>query len=168
MNMKSKGGFLVMVLSVLGVVLYVTIFSSVMDAFETIRTYANIATFTALSTVVQIAPTVLLLSGLFAGAFGYWKGYQTGAKQDASGLMRMVLGVLMIILFVTLFSTILTSMYTLWGYADGAGNVSSNYTAFQTVVTITPTILFLMGIFAGIGTAVGGYRARKARKGALI
>ncbi len=166
---QNKGGFLAMVLSVLGVVLYVTLFSSILAALESIRGYANIATFTALATVVQIAPTVLLLGGVFAAGFGYWQGYKSvaGGRGDTGGLMRMVMGVLVIILFVTLFSTILTSMYTLWGYSNGAGNVSSQYTAFQTVCTIVPTILFLTGIFAGVATTVSGARARKGKKSLL-
>jgi len=156
-----KGGFLAMVVSVLGVVLYVTMFSTVLTAFETLRTHTNIATFTALSTVVAIAPTVLLLAGIFAAGFGYYKGYKSTASggSDTGGLMRMVLGVLVIILFVTLFSTIVTAMYTLYS-ADNA----SEYTAFQTVVQIAPTVLFLAGVFAGGATAAGGYRARKRKK----
>ena len=159
--MQNKGGFLGMVLSVLGVVLLFALFSSIMTAFETIRTYANIATFTALSTVVQIAPTVLLLGSLFGAGVGYWQGSKAvSAKgQDTSGLLRMVMGVLVIILFVTLFSTILSSAYTL--YSDAS---AGNYTAFKTVVSITPTILFLGGIFAGVSTSVTGYQARKKGK----
>jgi len=156
-----RGGFLAMVVSVLGVVLYVTMFSTVLTAFETLRTHANIATFVALETVVEIAPTVLLLAGIFAAGFGYYKGYKSSAQagSDTSGLMRMVLGILVIILFVTLFSTIVTAMYTLHS-ADNA----DQYTAFQTVVTIAPTVLFLAGIFAGGATAAGGYRARRRRR----
>ena len=161
--MKSnviRGGFLQMVLGVLGIVLYVTIFSSILTATEAIRAYANLSTFTALETVVEIAPTVLLLAGIFAGGFAYYKGYKMsgGEGSDPGGLMRMVLGVLVIILFVTLFSTILSSMYTLYSTTN-----ASEYTAFQTVCQITPTILFLTGIFAGTMTAVSGYKARKRR-----
>ena len=159
--MKSKalsGGFLAMVLSVLGVVLYVTIFSSVLAAAETIRTYANISTFTALETVIKIAPTILLLAGIFGGGVVYYKGLKSTSSggTDAGGLLRMVLGVLVIILFLTLFTTILTSMYTL--YSDSS---AGNYTAFKTVTSIAPTILFLVGIFAGGATVASGYKARK-------
>lgn len=158
---SMKGGFLAMVVSVLGVVLYVTMFSTVLTAFESLRTHTNIDTFTALSTVVEIAPTVLLLAGIFAAGFGYYKGYKATATggTDTGGLMRMVLGVLVIILFVTLFSTIVTAMYTLYT-ADNA----DQYTAFQTVVQIAPTVLFLAGVFAGGATAAGGYSARRKSK----
>ncbi len=163
--MRDKGGFIAMVLSVIGIVLYCALFPSIFTALETIRTYANIATFTALETIVKITPTVLLLGGLLGASFGYFKGYQSvaGKGSDPGGLIRMVMGVLVIILFVTLFSTILTSMYTLYSHAS-----AGNYTAFQTITQIVPTILFLGGIFAGASTTYGGFKARKRRKGLRI
>lgn len=164
MSLKNRGGFIAMVLAVLGVVLYVTLFSSILTGLETIRSYANISTFVALETVIKISPTILLLLGIFGGAFVYWKGYKSVAAKggDPGGLLRMVLGVLVIILFISLFYTILTSFYSLHGFEN-----ASEYTAFQTVVTILPTILFLMGIFAGSATAAGGYRARKKSRSAI-
>jgi len=155
---KNKGGFLTMILSVLGVVLYVAMFSSVLTALVAILTYANLSTFIALSTVVRIAPTVLILGGVGLAAFSYAKGNKAAAGSDPGGLMRMVLGVLVIILFATLFSTILSSFYTLYTATN-----ASDFIAFQTVVSILPTILFLGGIFAGGATAVSGYRARRKR-----
>ncbi len=148
-----------MVLSVLGVVLYVTLFKSVLDGAYAVYSYTYISTFTALQTVVQIAPTVLLLGGIFAAGFGYWKGLQSAGTHDPSGLMRMVLGVLVIVLFLSMFSTILSAMYTLYS----SGN-ASYFTAFTTVVAIAPTILFLAGIFAGGATVASGIRSRKSRK----
>jgi len=160
--LKGKGGFVTMVLSVLGIVLYTTMFSTILDAFTALSIHAHLSTFIAFETIIKIAPTVLLLGGLLAGALGYWKGYgslSTGSG-DTSGILRMVMGALMIILFVTLYTTILTSFYTLW-LAD---NATKYFIAFQTVCTIIPTILFLAGVFAGIATGVGGIRARKRRK----
>ena len=157
--MKGKSSFMTMALAVIGLVLYVTLFSSILSALETVRTYAQISTFIALKTVVEIAPTVLLLGGVFGVTFAYYKGATGAGAQDASGLLRMVFGVIMIILFVTLFSTILSSFYTLYG-ADNA----SEYIAFQTVVTIAPTVLFLGGIFAGGSTAVSGARSWRRRR----
>ena len=154
----KKQGFLTMVFSVLGVVLYVTMFSSVMTAIDAILDYTNISTFTALATATGITPTILLLGGVFAGGFGYYKGYkQLASGDDASGLIRMVMGVLTIILFLTLFSTILTAMYTLYGTAN------ATHIAFATVTQILPTILLLAGVFAGGATATSGYRARSRR-----
>lgn len=160
--LKNKGGFLAMVLAVLGIVLYTTLFSTILTAFTTLAANANISTFIAFETIIKIAPTVLLLSGLIGAGFVYWKGYGKLAAGggDTSGILRMVLGALMIILFVTLFDTILTSFYTLW-LAD---NATKYFIAFQTICTIMPTILFLAGIFAGIATGVGGLRARKSRR----
>jgi len=152
-----------MVLAVVGMVLYVTLFSSILTALEAIRSYANLATFTALETVVEIAPVVLLLAGVFAAGFAYYKGYQGSAAQDASGIMRMVLGIIMIILFVTLFSTILAAFYTLYGSTN-----ASEYTAFQTVTQIAPVVLFLSGIFAGGATTVSGGRALRRRRASRL
>lgn len=167
---KGKSAFLVMTLSVVALVLYVTLFRNIMTAFDTVRTYANISTFTALSTVVTIAPVVLLLAGIFAAGFGYYKGYKGAGAQDAAGIMRMVFGVILIILFLTLFSTILTQMYYLYigGETANADFYPSYYTAFTTVVGIAPTILFLAGIFAGGATSVSGYRSYRRRRQARL
>jgi len=114
----------------------------------------------ALSTVIGIAPTVLLLAGLFGAAFVYRKGFKVAKAGDTSGMMRMVVGVLVTILFITLFATVVTAMNTLY---TTYGSVTS-WIAFGTVVSIAPTVLFLGGIFAGASTAVSGYRARRSRK----
>jgi hypothetical protein len=100
------------------------------------------------------------MAGLFGAGIAYVMGYKSAASGggDASGLLRMVMGILTIILFVTMFSSVLTSMYSLYSNAS-----AGNYTAFQTVVQITPTIVFLSGIFAGGMTTYGGYKARKQR-----
>lgn len=168
--MKGKSSFLTMTLAVVGVVLYVTLFSSIMSAMDDIREHANIATFTALLTVIKIAPVVLLLSGVFAASFAYYKGYKGAGAQDASGIMRMVLGIIMIILFVTLFSTIMTAFYTLYlgGATANATFSPAEYTAFQTVVQIAPVILFLGGIFAGGVTTASGARAWRSRRRARL
>ena len=156
-----KGGFLAMVLSVLGVVLYTTMFSTVMTALGALHFDAG-TDFIAFRTVVGISPTVLFLGGIFGAGFAYWRGYKgvAGGGGDPGGLMRMVLGVLVIILFVTMFATIITAMSTLYtAYSD-----NTDWVAFGTVLSISPTVLFLGGIFAGGSTAVGGYRARRRRR----
>lgn len=162
--LQGKGGFITMILSVLGIVLYVTMFESVMTAFDALIVAIGVASpFIALETVINIAPTVLILAGIFGAAWGYWSGYKSSVANDTSGIIRMVLGVLVIILFVTLFGNIVTvfgDLHTLY--------TGSDYIAFETVLTIVPTILFLGGIFAGIGTTVSGAKSyRKKRKGAL-
>lgn len=162
MRMKAgTGGFLTMVFAVLGAVLFITMFSNILTAMEPLIDYANLSTFTALSIGLKIAPTVLLLAGTVGAAALYTVGYKNVSKgaADAGGMIRIVFGILIIILFVTLFYTILTSMYTLYGHAN-----ASYYIAFTTVVAILPVIMFLMGIFGGVATAVGGYRARRRRR----
>ncbi len=156
--MQGKSGFMWMILSVLGIVLFVSMFSTILTALVAILEYAHLSTFTALETVVKIAPTVLLLGGVGLASFGYVKGLQGASGADPGGLMRMVLGVLVIILFATLFLTILSSFYTLYSATN-----ASDFTAFQTVVSIMPTILFLGGIFAGGFTSYQGYKARKGK-----
>ncbi len=156
---KNRGGFLVMVLSILGVVLFVSMFSSILTAIGAVLDYANVTTFIALEVVCKIAPTVLLLAGVGIAGFGYYKGLKSAGGNDPGGMMRMVLGVLVIILFCTLFLTILSSFYTLYAAAN------TSYIAFKTVVSILPTILFIGGIFAGTSTAVSGYRARRRSGG---
>ncbi len=157
-----KGGFLAMILSILGIVLYVTMFSTVMTAMTTLYATSGVSDFIAFSTVLGITPTVLFLGGIFAGAFIYYKGYKGVSKGggDTGGLMRMVLGILIIILFVTMFATIVTSMKTLYD----AYSANTTWIAFGTVISIAPTVLFLSGIFAGGSTSYGGYKARKSRR----
>jgi len=165
MDLKGKSSFIVMTFSIVGVVLYVSMFLNILEGLDALRTYANIATFTALETIVQIAPTVLLIGGIFAAGFGYYQGYKGASAQDASGVLRMVFGIVQIILFVSLFYTIMTNMYTL--YSSTEPNASA-YTAFTTVVAIAPTVLFLAGIFGGVSTTVSGYRSRKSRKKSML
>lgn len=157
---NTTGGFLAMILSVLGVVLYVTMFSTVMTAFVALAAVTGLSNFIALSTVIGIAPTVLFLGGIFAGGFTYYKGYRAAATGGGNGLLMMVLGVLQIILFVTLFSTIVEATYTLWG----TYNTSTTWIAFPIVLRIAPTVLFLGGIFAGGATAVKGWRMRRSSR----
>jgi len=157
-----KAGFMPMVLSILGVVLFVTMFSTIMTALASITDALGLTNFIALSTIIGIAPTVLFLGGVFGAAFVYYRGYKTvqSTGNDTSGILRMVLGVLVIILFATLFKQIVISMNTL--YTVYSGNAS--WIAFGTVISIAPTVLFLGGIFAGAATTVSGYRSRRSRR----
>ncbi len=155
-----KGGFLTMIMSVLGVVLYVSMFSSIMSALATLYAVTGVSSFIAFQTILGIAPTVLLLGGVLGAGLMYYQGYKSTAATDAGGLMRMVLGVLQIILFVTLFGTIATSFVSLYS----SYGTNTTWIAFGTVITITPTILFLAGIFSGVMTGVAGYKSRKGKK----
>lgn len=161
MKGKSKG-YIGMIVSILGVVLYVTLFDTIMTAIGTIWETAGISNYIAFQTIIQISPAILMLGGLFAAGVVYKRSYSAvaGSGGDASGLVRMVLGILEIVLFVTIFSTVLTAFGTL--YTSYGSNTT--YIAFPTILRIGPAILFLGGLFAGGMTAVGGYRARKRRK----
>ena len=161
--MKGKSSFIVMTFAVVGIVLFVSMFASIMTALVALLAYENIATFTALETIIKIAPVVLLIGGIFAASFGYYQGYKGAGSQDASGVLRMVFGIVQIILFVSLFLTILTGFYTLYGTAN-----ASLFTAFTTVVAIAPTVLFLGGIFGGTATAVSGFKSRRRRGSRLL
>lgn len=161
MDMNKRGGFMAMVFSVLGVVLITSMFSTVMTQLGNLYGHASASSFIAFTTIVGIAPTILLLGTVIGGGMAYGLGLRAVGRSgsDASGLMRMVLGVLMIILFAALFSTILTNFGTLYT----SYNSNTDWIAFGTVVSILPTVLFLGGIFAGGATVYSGYRGRKSR-----
>lgn len=157
----KNGGFLQMVMAVLGLVLYVTMFSNILSAFVTLLGVTNIASYIAFATVVEIAPTILFLLGVFGAGALYFHGYKQATGAGINAMILVVFGALQIILFVTLFSTIMTSMETL----RTANNVTS-FIAFVTVVEIAPTILLLLGLFSGAAVGVSGWRKR-GKKGAL-
>jgi len=158
---KSKGGFITMVMSAVAIVLFVTLFQNVMDALDNLLLVAGIGDFKAFEIIIIIAPTVLMLSGVIGSGIGYYKGYSSVSKSggDTAGLIRMVMGLLVIVLFITLFETIATAFVDMLAlYAGG------DYIAFETILTIIPTLLFIGGIFAGVATTVGGYRSRRKKK----
>lgn len=154
----KNSGFFMMVLAVLGVVLYVTLFNNILTAFVTLSGVSNAASYIAFSTVVSIAPTILFLAGIFGAGFLYYKGYKSAQGAGVNSLMMIVLGCLEIILFITLFSTIMESMETIRTNAN-----IDDFIALETVVQIAPTILLLAGVFAGVMTGVSGVRNRKSK-----
>ncbi len=79
----DASGFLRMVMGILEIVLFVTMFSTVLTQMETLRTTTNVANYTALSTVIGIAPTVLFLGGIFTGAFTAYKGARARGKKKS-------------------------------------------------------------------------------------
>lgn len=151
-----NSNFLVMVVATLGLVLYVTLFNTIVEAMYTLYGTTNASCYTAFTTVVSIAPTVLFLGGVFGAGFAFYKGYKGAMSSSVNGLFMIVLGALQIILFVTLFSTIMTAMEVIRTYANIA-----TFIALSTVVTIAPTVLLLGGIFAGGMSIAGGIRKRR-------
>lgn len=138
-------GFLGMVLTFLGIVLWVTLFGAIMTQFDTLLTYAHLASFTLLQTLYQIGPVVIFLGVLGGMGWGYYKSYMSTTKgEGVNMLMWVVFGALQIILFLSLFPTVVTSLYTV--LTDSS---ISQYIALSTVLQISAAIIFLGGIFAG-------------------
>lgn len=160
--MKKVGGwggpFMQMVYVILGLVLFMSMFSSIMSALATLRSGAYAATFVAWTTIIGIAPAILLLGGAATAGFVYTKGAMGTGAFDPSGLMRLVLGVLQMILFATLFDTVGTSFYTIYTTYCGAAN-DSVWIALRVVVIILPTVLFLAGLFGGLAVAAVGAKS---------
>ncbi len=162
--MKSKGfltsGFMEMVYAVLGVVLTISMFDSIMTGLTTL-TGASYSVFIAWDTVIPITPTLLLLATVLGGGFAFTHGAYRSAGQDSTGMLRIVMAMLLLILFVNMMKTIADSFVTL--YTSYGTNAS--WIAFGTVSSIVPVILFLLGIAGIIANAVGGaktfYNRRK-------
>ncbi len=160
----KNSGFFMMVIAILSMVLYVTLFNNILTGFVSLLSVTNAASYIAYSTVVQIGPTILFLGGIFGMGMLYYKGYQKATGAGVNGLFLIVLGALEIILFVTLFTTIMSAMETIRTNAS-----IDSFIALSTVVQIAPVILLLGGLFAGAMTVTAGVRARKAgRKGKSI
>ncbi len=157
MKAGKYGGVMAIVLALLGLILWASLFSTIMTGINTLR-YGptSISNFTAFDTILGITPVILWLGGIFGAGFAYYKGYTITAARDQNGFMRMVMGVLSLVLFFTLFATVLSSISSVYS----STNVSQ-YTAFQTVIGITPTILLLAGVFASVSMGVAGVRARR-------
>jgi hypothetical protein len=155
------GGFMGMVFTFLGIVLWVTLFGSIMTMFDNLLGYAHLSSFTLLSTLYQIGPVIIFLGMLAALGWGYYKGYMSSSKGEGLNfLMWIVFGALQIILFLSLFPTVVTSLYTV--LSDSS---ISNYIALGTVIQISAAIIFLGGLFAGgWNIAQGVKQVRKSNK----
>ncbi len=159
MKMGKYGGMMMVVMSLLGLILFASLFTTILTAIGNIRYGATALTnYVAFDTVLGIAPVILWLGGLFATGYAYYKGYSITAGQDTNGWMRMIMGVLTLVLFCTMFITVFSNIASVYSATN-----ASNFTAFTTVVGITPTILFLGGIFASVYSGSQGIRARRRR-----
>ncbi len=168
MKMGKHAGIVGMVMSILGLIIWVSVFSTIMTAWNGLYTlYGVSTTWIVFGTVLKIGPTILWLLGVVGAGVAYFAAYKnySSSGADAQGYVRMIVGALTIVLFVTLFSTIMSNINTAYSIF---GVNASTYIAYTTVVSITPAILFLGGIFGGGATAYGGYKARKGQRGAVI
>ena len=57
-------GFIRMIIALLGIVLFVTLFATILNNFATLYYSTNAATWTAFRTVTQILPTILFIGGI--------------------------------------------------------------------------------------------------------
>jgi len=162
MHLDLKGqtaGFMVMIISFLGMVLWVTLFGTIMTFFSALAAWPSASAYIVFSTIVGIAPTILFIGGLAGGAFGYRHGYQqvTGSEEGVNSLMLVVFGALEVILLLAMFPSIMKAL-------DGILALNlTNYIALSIVIQISPAILLLGGLFAGGSTIMGG--AKRLRKG---
>jgi hypothetical protein len=158
----KNGGFLMMVFGILGLVLWTTLFTPILDAFVVLASLSYISNYIAFEVIIKIVPSILFLAGIFGGLWLQYKGYKKAMGSGINALLVTVMGALEIILFVTLFATVMGGIEDI--------RTSDNITYFialATVVSISPAILFLSGIFAGGAMAVGGWKKNKSGKAAL-
>jgi hypothetical protein len=165
-NASPMSSFMGMVLTFLGIVLWATLFDTILAQFDILMGYAHLSSFTLLQTMYQIGPVILFLGVLGLLGWGYYTSYMhSTAKGDSINmLMWVVFGALQILLFLALFSTVISSLYTILQDSSIA-----SYIALQTVVQISAAIIFLSGIFAGgwnISTGIRNQRKKKAKAGA--
>ncbi len=160
MKQKGMSGFLPMLYAILGIVLVASMFSTIMTALVALIDASGVSVFIGYTTILGITPALLLLALTVGGAWGWAKGYKSGATSDPNGLIRIVLGVLQLVLFITLFATVATSFVTL----NTSYGSNTSWVAFGTTVKIVPTILFLGGIASAIWMGAQGARARSRRR----
>jgi hypothetical protein len=158
----KNGGFLLMVFGILGLVLWTTLFTPILDAFTVLASLDYVSNYIAFEVILKITPAILFLAGIFGGVWLQYKGYKQAMGSGISSLLVTVLGALEIILFVTLFGTVMAGIESI----RTADNITY-YIALGTVVAIAPAILFLTGIFSGGAMAVGGWKnSKKGKTGA--
>ena len=157
----KQGGFMIMILAIVGMVLAITMFETIMTYISADMTVANASAYIGYTVVVGVTPTLLLLTLVGAGGWGYKHGYDQ-AVGNGSSLLLMVFGILEIILFAALFPTIMASLE-----AIRTNPAITQYIALQVVVEIVPVLLWLGGLFAGGATTVGGFRHRSKGGGAV-
>jgi hypothetical protein len=135
-------------------VLAITMFQTIMTYIDLDLAVANASAYIGYTVVVGVTPTLLLLTIVGGGVWGYKHGYDQAVANGAS-LLLMVFGILEIILFAALFPTIMAALETVRTMRS-----ITDYIALQVVVEIVPVLLWLGGLFAGGATAAGGFHHR--------
>ncbi|MBE3142184.1 MAG: hypothetical protein IMZ53_16550 [Thermoplasmata archaeon] len=79
---NDAGGLIRMVMGILEIILFVTLFATILSSSYTLFSSAN-ATWIAFGTVMSIMPTVLFLSGIFAGGATAYGGYKARKGRKA-------------------------------------------------------------------------------------
>jgi len=80
----DPGGLMRMVVGVLIVILFITLFATIVTAVNTLYgLYASNTSWIAFGTVMSIAPTVLFLGGIFAGTATAVSGYRARKSRRA-------------------------------------------------------------------------------------
>ena len=158
-NMKgSTGGFMIMILSFLGMVLWATMFETIMTFFDALAAFPTASAYIVFETIIQIAPTILFIGGIFGAAWGYQKGYKQATGQGINSLLMIVSGALELILLLAMFPSIMTALESIRTMAT-----IDTYIALEIVVQIAPAILLLGGLFMGGRSIVGGVKSRKKK-----
>jgi hypothetical protein len=134
-------------------------FTEVMAGFDVLFDIAGIEDLMLFTLILNYAPTLLLLGGIAGAGLAYYKGYGQVSSTDVNGMIRMVFAALGLVLFVTMFGNIATSFVDLYT----AYSADPNYPIFDLAVSIAPTILFLGGIAAFVGTGIGGLKASRKK-----
>ena len=90
--------FMGMVLTFLGIVLWATLFDTILAQFDTLMGYSHLSSFTLLQTMYQIGPVILFLGVLGLLGWGYYNSYMNSNKQGSgvNMLMWVVFGALQI------------------------------------------------------------------------
>ncbi|MDD5338161.1 MAG: hypothetical protein PHG35_01950 [Dehalococcoidales bacterium] len=81
----DASGLLMMVIGILQVILFITMYATVITNFYTLyTTYGTNTSWIAFGTTITIIPTVLFLAGLFSGGLLAWKGGQKRKSKAAA------------------------------------------------------------------------------------
>jgi hypothetical protein len=155
------GGLFQMILGTLGLVLFTTVFGTILTYFVTLAENSALANFLVMDILVKIGPTLLFLGGLFSLIyFGQVKGFQRASGAGIGSLVMVVYGAIEVILFLAMFNVILNNFEAL-----RTSDNLSYFIALSVCISIGPAMAFLAGLFSGVGTFVSGVKGMGGKKG---